>query len=52
MKEQVYQTTREAYYAKFPSFWSNLYGQEYALYSVYEIEPEEAVKIRDVANRV
>lgn len=52
MKEQVYQTEREAYYAKFPSFWSNLYDQEYALYSVHEIEPEEAENIRNVANRV
>ncbi|MGD6776039.1 glutathionylspermidine synthase family protein [Sutcliffiella horikoshii] len=52
MKEQVYQAEREAYYARFPTFWSNLYDQEYALYSVYEIEPEEAVDIRNVANRV
>lgn len=52
MEKQAYQTAREAYYSKFPAFWSNLYGQEYALYSVYNIESEEAMNIRNVTNRV
>ncbi|NMH72508.1 glutathionylspermidine synthase family protein [Bacillus sp. RO2] len=52
MKEQAYQTARENFYAKFPAFWSNLYGQEYALYSLYEIEEEEASHIRKVTKRV
>ncbi|KPB04526.1 glutathionylspermidine synthase family protein [Bacillus sp. CHD6a] len=52
MKEQAYQKARENFYAKFPDFWSNLYGQEYALYSLHEITEEEAAHIRKVTNRV
>lgn len=52
MGEQANQTPRDNFYAKYPTFWSYLYGQEYALYTCHEIEQAEAAHIRTVTNRV
>lgn len=52
MSRHVNQTTRDDFYGRYPTFWSNLYGQEYALFTLHEIESEEAAHIRQVTYRV
>ena len=37
---------RSQFYAKIDQFWAALYGEEYALYDLYEVTDEEVEKIR------
>ncbi|WP_158211504.1 glutathionylspermidine synthase family protein [Alkalihalobacterium alkalinitrilicum] len=43
---------RDAFYSTIPSFWDRLYGEEYALYDCFPIEPKEVCSIRKATNEV
>ncbi|WP_027409439.1 glutathionylspermidine synthase family protein [Anoxybacteroides tepidamans] len=43
---------RAQFYARFPDFWADLYGIEYALFDYYPMAFEEAERIKEAANRI
>lgn len=42
---------RDQFYSQIPQFWPDLYGDEYALYDVHEINAQEVDKIRLATER-
>jgi glutathionylspermidine synthase len=49
---QNYREERKEFYNKIPEFWSDMYGQEYALFNPYFIEKKEKEAIQDFGAKV
>ena len=47
----MYKSERRQFYAQMEQFWADLYGEEYALYDLYEMTIEEVAKIRLATER-
>jgi glutathionylspermidine synthase len=47
----MYKSERRQFYAQIEQFWADLYGEEYALYDLYEVTAEEVGKIRLATER-
>ena len=52
MKRDDYLQKRRQCYHQIPSFWSDMYGQEYALYDMKVVKQEEIDVIRIVSERI
>lgn len=47
----MYTSKRQQFYTQIEQFWADLYDEEYALYSMYEVTDEEVEKIRLATER-
>lgn len=47
-----YRAKRKNFYARYPAFWSDLYGSEYSLYHVLSISKDIHIRIKDATERM
>ncbi|MGN7477690.1 glutathionylspermidine synthase family protein [Solibacillus silvestris] len=47
----IYKSKRQQFYAEIGNFWADLYGEEYALYDIYEVTDCDFKKIRIATER-
>ncbi|MFD1738101.1 glutathionylspermidine synthase family protein [Bacillus salitolerans] len=51
MKDYSFKEQRSLFYSKLPEYWADLYGQEYSLYDINEIDAHFVVETREFAQK-